>query len=200
MIKAIILDWGGVLIDDPTPGLMSYCARSYGVDQNTFIKAYAKYEYLHNTAKVPENDFWKYIAKELNVPNQGSEELWYQAFKSVYSPRPEMFNLINKLHLSGYKTGFLSNTEPAAVHFFREQHYDMFDVTVFSCQEHCSKPDPEIYLRTLKRLGTQPDETLFIDDRSQCIEGANQVGIKTIQYLDSAQTIDTLKFMLHVKL
>jgi beta-phosphoglucomutase-like phosphatase (HAD superfamily) len=26
MIKAIIFDWGGVLIDDPIPGLILYCS------------------------------------------------------------------------------------------------------------------------------------------------------------------------------
>ena len=38
-IKAIIFDCGGVLIEDPAPGLMKYCAKTFNVITEEYIKA-----------------------------------------------------------------------------------------------------------------------------------------------------------------
>ena len=40
-----------------------------------------------------------------------------------------------------------------------------FDVLVWSYQLRMAKPDPAIYRYALEKLGDQPAETLFIDDR-----------------------------------
>ena len=43
-IKSVIFDWGGVLIDDPAPGLMQYCADALKVSKEDYIKAHSKFE------------------------------------------------------------------------------------------------------------------------------------------------------------
>ena len=48
MIKAIIFDWGGVLIDNPANGLMEYCANSLEI----------KTEVLLVAEKNPFNNIW----------------------------------------------------------------------------------------------------------------------------------------------
>ena len=44
MIKAVIFDWGGVLIDNPALGLVAYCAEHLGVSEATFAEAHKKFE------------------------------------------------------------------------------------------------------------------------------------------------------------
>ena len=45
-----------------------------------------------------------------------------------------------------------------------------------------AKPDPAIYHHVLKELGTQPEETLFIDDKAVNIEAAQALGMKALVF------------------
>ena len=76
--------------------------------------------------------------------------------------------------------------------FFFEQGYDMFDVLVFSCKEGYRKPEKEIYEITLSRLKSQPEETLFIDDREENIRGAESLGIQAILFENNEQLKEKL--------
>lgn len=54
-----------------------------------------------------------------------------------------------------------------------------FQCTVFSCDEGVAKPDPEIYVRALRRLGVQPDATVYIGDGGDNeLAGAEQAGLR----------------------
>jgi putative hydrolase of the HAD superfamily len=57
-----------------------------------------------------------------------------------------------------------------------------FDVLVWSYQLHMAKPDPAIYHYVLNELGTQPEETLFIDDRLVNVEAAQALGMPAIEF------------------
>ena len=58
------------------------------------------------------------------------------------------------------------------------------------------KPDPEIYYRTLSRLGVNPREVTFIGDRLPNILGARQLGMHAIQHAETGRTIkDILRLL-----
>jgi FMN phosphatase YigB (HAD superfamily) len=44
------------------------------------------------------------------------------------------------------------------------------------------KPDPAIYELTLAELGTEPAETLFIDDVEENVAAARVLGIESLLY------------------
>ena len=132
-IKAIILDWGGVLIDDPTPAMMAYFANSLSVTAENYIKAHRKFIADLENGDMTENAFWKNVCAELGISKLPALSLWMEGFKHVYSPKQDMFSLARALHRSGYKTAVLSNTEAPSVEYFRQQDYDMFDTVIFSC-------------------------------------------------------------------
>ena len=43
-------------------------------------------------------------------------------------------------------------------------------------------PDPDIYLTVCKKYGFQPEETLFVDDRIDNVEGARKAGLIAYQF------------------
>ncbi|MGB0050633.1 MAG: HAD-IA family hydrolase, partial [Terracidiphilus sp.] len=47
-----------------------------------------------------------------------------------------------------------------------------------------TKPDPAIYRHVLEKLGTRPEETLFIDDRKANVDAAVAIGMKGIVFTD----------------
>ena len=186
-IKSVIFDWGGVLIDDPRPGLLRYCAGAFGVSQDDYTPVHDSFLDEFHTGAISEQMFWQGISAELGKPAPEIRSLWYEAFKAAYVPKPEVFSLATLLHDKGYKTALLSNTELPAVGFFHEQNYNMLDVLVFSCVEGIAKPEREIYDITLNRLGSKAQQTVFTDDRPDYIQGAREAGLNAILFESTDQ-------------
>ncbi len=191
-IKSVIFDWGGVLIDDPAPGLMRYCAKALKVSKEKYIKAHGKFEADFQKGLISEDAFWKQICRELNVPKPRNSSLWAEAFEAAYVPRNNIFSMAAWLQENGYRTAVLSNTEVPAMQHFHLQKYEMFDAAVFSCLEGVKKPDKEIYEITLKKLGYGPEKAIFIDDKQEYIDGAQEAGINTVLFQDINQVKDEL--------
>ena len=59
---------------------------------------------------------------------------------------------------------------------------DAFDVIVVSGVEGVIKPDPQIYLRTLERLGVAPQEAAFIDDMRVNVDAAQSLGMHAFRF------------------
>jgi HAD superfamily hydrolase (TIGR01549 family) len=54
-----------------------------------------------------------------------------------------------------------------------------FQCAVFSCDEDVAKPNPEIYLRAVHRLGVQPEATVYIGDGGDNeLTGAEHAGLR----------------------
>ena len=192
MIKSIIFDWGGVLIERPTPGLIKYFSKYFKVTEERFTMAHTKYIDPFQRGKLEEKIYWKKICLKLSVDKPTEEYLWTKAFKKVYIEKKEVFTLASTLQNNRYKTCMLSNTEIPLMNFFYEQGYHMFDEQVFSCKEGFRKPDKKIYEITLDRLDTDPDETLLIDDREENIAGAKKLGIHAVLFKNINDLIEDL--------
>jgi len=196
MIRAVIFDWGGVLIENPAPALLAYFSRRLGVSPEELNGAYREYAEAFQKGRISEEELWREIAAWLDIREEPPPSLWYEAFREVYTPREEVFSLASKLKGRGYKIGLLSNTEEGAVRYFQEQRYEMFDVTVFSCREGTRKPERKIYEIALKRLGVFPQEAIFIDDNEEFVKGAREVGMEAILYTGTQPLKDALSSLL----
>ena len=191
-IESVIFDWGGVLIDDPRPGLLRYCSEAFGVPLEDYTPIHDSFLDEFHKGKISEETFWRQITGKLGKSMPPSRSQWYDAFRSAYVPKRRMFDLACSLHDKGYKTALLSNTELPAVRFFHEQNYNMFDLLVFSCIERMMKPRRRIYEITLQRLASKPGQAVFIDDRRDYIRGAEDVGLNAILFNSVEQVKDEL--------
>ena len=191
-IDSVIFDWGGVLIDDPAPGLMQYCAQALGVTKEDYIRTHDKFAADFQKGLIGEDTFWERICGELDVAKPKVPSLWADAFKAAYVPREDMFSLAARLRKNGCKTALLSNTEAPAMQYFYQLQYDMFDVLVFSCAEGMRKPEREIYELTVRRLGSRAGQSVIIDDKPEYINGAKEAGLNTILFENISQLENTL--------
>ncbi|HEX3033874.1 MAG TPA: HAD family phosphatase [Thermodesulfobacteriota bacterium] len=189
MIKAIIFDWGGVLIDHPIPEIKAYCARYLRVPERELGDAVEKFRDDFARGTISEDEFWEKVCSQVGAPKPDIGSLWEKAFRNSYSEKHEILSLASSLRENGYKIGFLSNTEIPGVKIFQEKNYNVFDVLVFSCLEGTIKPERRAYEIALERLGAKPEEAIFIDDRQTNIKGAKEIGINAILF----KNIDHLK-------
>jgi len=187
MIKAIIFDLSGVLIEDPALKMLDYFRAFFGVKIETFRKVDPELLPRFQKGMISEEKLWERICSAFQIPVPDVPSLWEEAFRSVYKPKKEMFALAAKLKQEGYKVGLLSNSEVPAMSYFLGQNPDLFSATVFSCTEGTIKPDRRIYEIALQRLGVQPHEAVFIDDREDFLTGAKKVGIHTILHATPGQ-------------
>ncbi len=182
--RGAVFDWGGVLIEDPAPGLAAYCAERLGVTPEEFAAAFEKLGRAFQKGEVAEDEFWDRVSSALKVSKPEMPSLWGDAFREVYRPREEMFALVSSLRERGLKTALLSNTEAPAMDYFLQRGYGMFDVLVFSCAEGTRKPERRIYEIVLERLELAPGEVVFVDDREEYADGARAAGMKAILFED----------------
>ena len=194
MIKAVIFDWGGVLIDEPTEGFMKYCSASLGISVDELKREFLVYGSNFQKGQILENDIWKEVCEKFGVNEPTSPSLWREAIEAVFKDRDNVFKLVAKLRENGYIVGFLSNTEVPTMEYFKDIEYGRyFDEAVFSCVENTVKPEEEIYRILLNKLDIKPGETIFIDDKPEYVEGAERVGIKGIRFENYEKLVSALK-------
>jgi putative hydrolase of the HAD superfamily len=63
----------------------------------------------------------------------------------------------------------------------------LFDQLTWSCELGVVKPDPAIYLHTVKKLNVKPEQALFIDNLQKNIEGAETVGLQAALFESAEQ-------------
>lgn len=82
------------------------------------------------------------------------------------------------------KTAILSNAWPDARAAFNRfpQLAEAFELWVISAEEGVAKPEAEIYVRTLERIGVEPAEAVFVDDFTRNVRAAEALGMHAIHY------------------
>ena len=89
-----------------------------------------------------------------------------------------------QLKARGLRTAILSNMGDSVLESV-ERNFSWihrFDVLIWSYQVRLAKPDPAIYRILLARLGTRPEEILFLDDKPVNVETARRLGMKALVF------------------
>lgn len=191
MIKAIIFDLGGVIIEDKsTPYFRSHQDK---VSPQNFARLLEE-EHKTDIGKLSDEEFFK---KFDECFGKGEAQKLYLAERRCYQrPDKRVLALIKTLK-QHYKIGLISNLYHYWVEPARKQPYlKLFDEVIFSSEVGLEKPDKEIYLLAAKNLGVRPDECLFIDDKQRNIDGANVVGMKGVLFLGTADLEKKLREIL----
>jgi putative hydrolase of the HAD superfamily len=94
----------------------------------------------------------------------------------------ELLALLGEWRESGLRLGLISNASTDEVAAWPESPLrQLFDTAIFSCHCGLCKPQPEIYLHALERMGVAVDEALFVGDGgSDEHRGAAAVGLDNV--------------------
>lgn len=192
-LRAVVFDYGMVLSGPPFPDAHEELRRITGLSHEVFEQRYWTDRLAYDRGDLTGLAFWqKFVsdaglglsAEEIDLLNQWDARMWS-------TTNPETIAWHHHLKEHGLQTGILSNMGDSVLEVILEKFawIEDFDVLIWSYQHGMAKPDPAIYKLLLERLGTAPEETLFLDDRLENIEAARLLGIQGLLF----STVDQLR-------
>ena len=190
-IRAIAFDYGMVLSGPPNSAARTELMRMTGMQEDAFETLYWKDRHAYDRGDMTGLEFWRKFALDaglrmdeptLHRLNDCDARMWT-------TENPVMVRWQQRLRKDGFTTAILSNMGDAALASIERslQWVQDFDVHIWSFQHRCAKPEAEIYHLLLQRLGTAPEETLFLDDREVNVEAARRMGIRALVFSTTEQ-------------
>jgi putative hydrolase of the HAD superfamily len=185
-IKAVILDYGEVLCYPPSTEEMGRMAAPFGMDPVPFRKLWDRDRLRYDRGDLSPEAYWSGLTKDAGTqftPEQiGQLRQW--DLEMWGHDNPTMVEWLRQMHMSGVKTGLLSNMPHEMVRYVRQKFawLDQFNHLTFSAEVSLIKPEAAIYEHSLRGVGVAASEALFLDDKEPNVQGARAVGIRAIRF------------------
>ena len=187
-LRAVIFDLGLVLTGPPDPNAYAALLRITGLPSERLDPLYWADRHAYDEGKLSGYTFWEKVTRDagLSFDKPVIEELSLWDARMWTTQNHAMVAWQQALKQHGLRTAVLSNIgDDVRANIEREFTWlARFDVLVWSYLLNTAKPDPAIYHHTLEKLGTAPEETLFIDDREVNIEAARALGMQGLVFSD----------------
>ena len=207
-IKSIIFDLGGVILnlnysktedEFKKIGVLNfkefYSQKKQTLLFDDFEKGKIKPEEFISSFKESEN----LKIKEIDFINA-----WNAMLLEIAIEKLQFIDGLKK----DYKIILLSNTNEIHIKKFEddlkknnmlEQFYKCFDKIYYSSRMGKRKPEENCFNQVLEENGLIAENTLFIDDSIQHIEGAKKVGVKTIHLEKNKSILDLVPDIIQSK-
>jgi len=190
-IEAVLWDFGGVFTPSPFGAATAY-AHAIGAEPAVLMEiVFGSYDTdgdhvwhrlergevslvdaLAEIAVAAEAAGFRFEAREM-----------FAAMRSDEIDRSIVVDSVRAVRARGLRTGIITNNIREYGDAWRSRLAldELFDLVVDSCEEGVRKPDPEIFLTALERLGvTDPGRAVFLDDFAGNITAAEAVGMRAI--------------------
>jgi putative hydrolase of the HAD superfamily len=175
-----------VLTGPQDPAAHAELVRLTGLPLARFEELYWADRHAYDEGKLTGLEFWQKMIRDgrINISEADTHRLNLLDGRMWSTVNERMVAWQAALKQKGLLTGILSNMGDTVLEVLLATHswISNFDVHVWSYQLRLAKPDPAIYRHLLEKLGTQPGETLFLDDKLENIIAARELGIQAIQF------------------
>jgi HAD superfamily hydrolase (TIGR01509 family) len=182
---AVLFDLDGVLVD-ATEWHYETLNRALGL----FGFAINRYEHLSSYNGLPTRVKLDMLTVEKGLPRSlhGLIKRLKQAYtkEEILSkcwPVFEKEYMLSRLRREGYALGVCSNAirESVVLMLERSGLLKYFDLVLSNEDVVKPKPDPEIYLKAMERLGVHPREVVIVEDAAHGIEAAHRSGARVLE-------------------
>jgi epoxide hydrolase-like predicted phosphatase len=188
-IHAIIWDIGGVLERTEDPAPRENLAKRLGIETRDL--AHLIFGHSDNfrvqRGEISLEDHWKNVGDYLGLSADKLPGVTEEFFAGdrLDLDLVEYIRELKHDHCTAVLSNYVSTLRYKITDVWRID--DAFHYLIISSEVGHMKPHPEIYSLALETLGYAPEETVFIDDFIENIEGAGEVGIRGILFQNPEQ-------------
>lgn len=191
MIKYIIFDLGGVIVESGTSKAITTISQKYNISQDRvgdYLRENSPDGAKYRTSEITKEEFWKraLASWEKTINPDELNSIWI----SGYAVKNGMIPLLQVLKNNGYVLGVLSNTVEDRYQHISDQVGipQFFTATVVSFKDHVLKPDKKAFQLIMERLNIKdPKETVYIDDKEIHASMARSLGMNAIVCKDASR-------------
>lgn len=189
MTKAVIFDCFGVVLTDALQEIRAELARK----DPTAAQEVRDIIAANNRGHIDPQESNKRIADILGL----DVEVFRSQVRAGEVRNDRLLSYILSLRKQ-YKTAMLSNVAVSSLErrFPGDELKEYFDEVIASAEIGFIKPDAQAYEITAERLGLEPSECVFTDDKVSFCEAAATVGMQAIVYTDFVQFTSELEALL----
>lgn len=195
MIKAVIFDLNGVVIQSPK--FSDIFCEKFGVKNEEFMPALKEI-----MAKVRQPNagsafaYWKPYLDNWGIAL--SEKEFFDFWFNSETENTKMTRLVQKLKQQGIKLFILSNNFAERTAYY-DKHFPflkyLFEKVYYSWQTGFIKPDTRAYQNILTENNLKPEKCAYFDDSETNIQVATNLGIKSFIFKDANTTEEITKKM-----
>jgi epoxide hydrolase-like predicted phosphatase len=195
MIRAVIFDWGGVLVRTSDGSLREAWERRLGLSpgQSSAIVFGTETNYDVQTGRVTDEQHWAGVQQRLALSQQELADFRRDFFaRDVVDVH--LLQYIDRLR-ARYTVGLLSNASSIARRLLSDTYggiLDHFDSVTISSEEGVMKPDVRIYQIALARAGARAEEAIFVDDVLENVQAARRLGMEGVHFVDPTAALADL--------
>jgi putative hydrolase of the HAD superfamily len=184
-----VFDYGEVISREPTQADRDLLVERAGADAGSFWPAYWAHRDGLDQGTTSIAEYWAAVARDLGVEWNAVDvhELWAIDHRGWLSVDPETLRVLHALAEGGTRLALLSNAGPDFSGWLRSGSFaPLFERVFVSGELGLVKPTAAIYEHVIDELGITPSELLFVDNKSENVEGARAVGGDGHVFTDAA--------------
>lgn len=184
MIKAILFDLNGTMVDD-----MAYHTKAWFDILNNDLGANLSHpqvlkEMYGKNEEVLTRIFGKekFTTEEMNSISLEKEKKYQQAFLPALKLIKGLHEFLNQMKLKQVKMAIASAAIPFNINFVLDNLHirDLFDAIVSADDVSASKPHPETFLKAAHLLGVDPAHCIVLEDAPKGVKAAENALMKTV--------------------
>lgn len=199
MIRALVLDYGGVLSAAQGAAERQTMTGILGVGDESFHGAYWEHRAAYDRGDLHAAGYWAAVCETLGVPWTADSlvDLVRADAAGWGHLDPRMIAWARDV-AARVPTALLSNMP----HDVKDALLPTISTilpwaaTLFSCDAGVVKPDAAIYLRCAELLGFDPSEVAMVDDRPDNVAGAERAGMRGVLFTTPEALRDVIDLLL----
>lgn len=194
MLRGVILDYGGVLSLEPSDVALARLHALCDLDADVFSAAWLEHRRAYDLGELSAADYWALVAGR-RYDDEVLRQVVAADVDSWAETNPAMIAWIAALKDAAIRVGLLSNMPREHWLAFELSHewLGLCDHVTVSWERRTVKPDAAIYRHSLKGLGLEPPEALFVDDRADNVEAAVALGLQGVTFAGVEELRDELR-------
>lgn len=193
-IKGVLIDFGDTLAYVDKGGNKKYVEgllsilKNHGCQHNVddFNLRLSDLYYESSKGLISNHErFWESLLTSLDMPVNPRvvkelEDFREQNYATIFKLCEDVLPVLSGLHQE-YRLALVSNCAVGLSQVIKTLGIaEFFDAIVLSYEVGARKPDKNIYVEAIRQVQLDPEKCIFVSDEISDLEGANELGMKTL--------------------